>query len=64
MGVTRGHRKLRLVTGGVRVQFQKMWGSRGGTAGYPDISVKDTLVMDVLVTDISVTGHFGNKTFR
>ena len=31
---------------------------------YPDISVKDTLVMDVLVTDISVTGHFGNRTFR
>ena len=32
--------------------------------GYPDISVKDTLVMDVLVTDISVTGHFGHMTFR
>ena len=31
---------------------------------YPDISVKDTLVMDVLVTDISVTGHFGHRTFR
>ena len=31
---------------------------------YPDISVKDTLVMDVLVTDISVTGHFDNMTFR
>ena len=30
---------------------------------YPDISVKDTLVMDVLETDISVTGHFGNWTF-
>ena len=32
--------------------------------GYPYISVKDTLVMDVLVTDISVTGHFGNRTFQ
>ena len=28
------------------------------------VSVKDTLVMDVLVTDISVTGHFGHRTFR
>ena len=35
------------------------WGGR-----YPDISVKDTLVMDVLVTDISVAGHFGYRTFR
>ena len=33
-------------------------------AWYPDISVKDTLVMDVLVTDISVTGHFGHRIFR
>ena len=31
---------------------------------YPDISVKYTLVMDVLVTDILVTGNFGNRTFR
>ena len=52
---------------------------RGQVKGYPDISVTDTLVMDVLVTDISVTdtlvmdvlvtdisvtGHFGNRTFR
>ena len=27
------------------------------------ILVKDTLVMDIMVTDISVTGRFGNMTF-
>ena len=29
-----------------------------------DISVKDISVRDTLVMDISVTGHFGNRTFR
>ena len=31
---------------------------------YPDVLVKDTLEMDILVTDISVKGHFGKRTFR
>ena len=37
---------------------------RVSNSRYPDISIKDTLVMDVSVTDISVTGHFGNWIFR
>ena len=28
-----------------------------------DVLAKDTLVMDILVTYISVTGRFGNRTF-
>ena len=30
---------------------------------YMDILAKDNLVMDILVTNILVTGPFGNKTF-
>jgi len=36
---------------------------RGCSARIHDILVKDISVTDTLVMDISVTGHFGNRTF-
>ena len=36
-----------------------MSASLGIVSRYPDGLIKDTLEMDILVTDILVTGHFG-----